>query len=74
VPGGIAVNEALIGERWRIGADLLLEVSCPRIPCGTFQGWMGRRGWVKRFTQAALPADTLADLRDISSRVASRTS
>jgi MOSC domain-containing protein YiiM len=52
---GIAVNEALIGERWRIGAHLLLEVSCPRIPCGTFQGWMGRRGWVKRFTQAALP-------------------
>ncbi|HEX3491315.1 MAG TPA: MOSC domain-containing protein [Streptosporangiaceae bacterium] len=51
------MNEALIGERWRIGADLLLEVSCPRIPCGTFQGWMGRRGWVKRFTQAALPAD-----------------
>jgi MOSC domain-containing protein YiiM len=52
---GMAVNEALIGERWRIGADVILEVSSPRIPCGTFQGWMGRRGWLKRFTQAALP-------------------
>ena len=52
---GIAVNDALIGERWRIGRDLVLEVSCPRIPCGTFQGWLDRGGWIKRFTQAALP-------------------
>ncbi|MFG2596301.1 MOSC domain-containing protein [Streptomyces sp. NPDC048462] len=52
---GIDVNGALIGEHWRIGADVLLEVSCPRIPCGTFQGWLGRDGWIKRFTQAALP-------------------
>lgn len=52
---GIDVNGALIGERWRIGADVVLEVSCPRIPCGTFQGWLGRDGWIKRFTQAALP-------------------
>jgi MOSC domain-containing protein YiiM len=50
---GVAVNEALIGERWRIGADVVLEVSCPRIPCGTFQGWMERDGWIKRFTKAA---------------------
>lgn len=52
---GIDVNGALIGERWRIGADVVLEVSCPRIPCGTFQGWLGRDGWIKRFTRAALP-------------------
>lgn len=52
---GMAVNDALIGERWRIGADVILEVSCPRIPCGTFQGWLGRRGWVRRFTEAGLP-------------------
>jgi MOSC domain-containing protein YiiM len=52
---GVAVNDALIGERWRIGADVILEVSCPRIPCGTFQGWMGRQGWIRRFTQAAQP-------------------
>jgi MOSC domain-containing protein YiiM len=52
---GIAVNDALIGERWRVGPELLLEVSCPRIPCGTFQGWLERDGWIKRFTQAAVP-------------------
>jgi MOSC domain-containing protein YiiM len=50
---GVAVNEALIGERWRIGDDVVLEVCCPRIPCGTFQGWMEQDGWIKRFTKAA---------------------
>ncbi|OAH13592.1 MOSC domain-containing protein [Streptomyces jeddahensis] len=49
------VNGALIGERWRIGPDVVLEVSCPRIPCATFQGWLERDGWIKLFTQAALP-------------------
>ncbi|MFE7755059.1 MOSC domain-containing protein [Streptomyces sp. NPDC057429] len=52
---GLDVNGALIGERWRIGPDVVLEVSCPRIPCATFQGWLERDGWIKRFTQAALP-------------------
>ena len=52
---GIDVNGALIGERWHIGPDVILEVSCPRIPCATFQGWLKREGWIKRFTQAALP-------------------
>lgn len=56
---GVAVNDALIGERWRIGAEVILEVSCPRIPCGTFQGWMGRQGWMRRFTQAAQPGTYL---------------
>jgi MOSC domain-containing protein len=35
--------------------DVVLEVSCARIPCGTFQGWLERDGWIKRFTQAARP-------------------
>jgi MOSC domain-containing protein YiiM len=52
---GLNVNSALIGERWRLGLDVILEVSCPRIPCATFQGWLERDGWIKRFTQAALP-------------------
>ncbi|AZQ35914.1 MOSC domain-containing protein [Streptomyces cyaneochromogenes] len=52
---GVDVNGAVIGERWRIGADVVLEVSCARIPCGTFQGWLEQDGWIKRFTQAALP-------------------
>jgi MOSC domain-containing protein YiiM len=51
---GIDVNEALVGERWRVGTALL-EVSAPRIPCNTFKTWMGAggfdaAGWVKRFT------------------------
>ncbi|MFD5322030.1 MOSC domain-containing protein [Streptomyces sp. NPDC127098] len=52
---GVDVNGALIGERWRIGPDVVLEVSCPRVPCGTFQGWLRQEGWIKRFTRAALP-------------------
>lgn len=52
---GVNVNGALIGERWQVGPDVVLEVSCPRIPCATFQGWLAREGWVRRFTQAALP-------------------
>ena len=52
---GLDVNGALIGERWRIGANVVLEVSCPRLPCLTFQGWLGESGWMKRFTRAACP-------------------
>ncbi|TDC74341.1 MOSC domain-containing protein [Streptomyces hainanensis] len=52
---GLDVNGALIGERWRIGPDVVLEVSCARIPCATFQGWLEREGWIRRFTRAAVP-------------------
>jgi MOSC domain-containing protein YiiM len=52
---GIDVNGTLIGERWRVGPDVILEASCPRIPCATFQGWLGRKGWIKQFTEAAIP-------------------
>jgi MOSC domain-containing protein YiiM len=48
---GVDVNGAIIGERWRIGADLVLEPTFGRIPCATFQAKMGMRGWVKRFTR-----------------------
>src|ERR1700748_1237970 len=48
-------NGALIGGRWRIGPDLILEASAPRIPCGTFQGWLAQAGWIRRFTLAAMP-------------------
>ncbi|GGR53339.1 MULTISPECIES: MOSC domain-containing protein [Streptomyces] len=50
---GLDVSGALIGERWRIGPQVVLEVTAGRIPCTTFQGHMGERGWVKRFTQKA---------------------
>ncbi|MFI7383126.1 MOSC domain-containing protein [Streptomyces sp. NPDC049813] len=52
---GVDVAGAKIGERWRIGADLLLEVSASRIPCQTFQGHLGEKGWVKRFTREQRP-------------------
>ncbi|MFD5101394.1 MOSC domain-containing protein [Streptomyces albidochromogenes] len=52
---GLDVNGALIGERWRIGADLVLEVTCGRIPCRTFADSLGEKGWVRRFTRRAAP-------------------
>ncbi|MET8133301.1 MOSC domain-containing protein [Streptomyces sp. NPDC005251] len=52
---GLDVSGALIGERWRIGSDVVLEVTCGRIPCRTFQEHLGERGWVKRFTQRGTP-------------------
>lgn len=52
---GVDVNGALVGERWRVGPELLLELSGVRIPCRTFAGWLGEQGWVKRFTQAEVP-------------------
>ncbi|MFJ2609469.1 MOSC domain-containing protein [Streptomyces sp. NPDC091279] len=52
---GKDVSGALIGERWRIGPDVVLEVTCGRIPCRTFQGQVGEEGWVKRFTRQGAP-------------------
>jgi MOSC domain-containing protein YiiM len=52
---GLDVTGALIGERWRIGGDVVLEVAVPRIPCNTFALWMAERGWIKRFMAAACP-------------------
>ncbi|KUN85528.1 sulfurase [Streptomyces bungoensis] len=49
--GGLDVSGALVGERWRIGSEVVLEVTSGRIPCRTFQGHLGERGWVKRFTR-----------------------
>ncbi|MFE3637949.1 MOSC domain-containing protein [Streptomyces cellostaticus] len=48
---GLDVSGALIGERWRIGSGVVLEVTSGRIPCRTFQGHLAERGWVRRFTR-----------------------
>lgn len=56
---GFDVNGALIGERWRLGADLELEVTGPRVPCATFRGWIDRQGWLREFTLAAAPGTYL---------------
>jgi MOSC domain-containing protein YiiM len=52
---GVDVNGALIGERWRIGDELVLQTTYARIPCATFQARMGEPQWVKRFTAEARP-------------------
>ncbi len=60
---GIDVNEALVGERWRIGT-VLLEVVSVRIPCSVFKNWLGLHGydvhqWQKRFTASGRPGPYL---------------
>ncbi|TJZ52036.1 MOSC domain-containing protein [Streptomyces piniterrae] len=52
---GVDISGARIGERWRVGPRLLLEVTSPRIPCRLFQQWLGEDDWMKRFTAAAVP-------------------
>ncbi|MCX4548816.1 MOSC domain-containing protein [Streptomyces sp. NBC_01387] len=57
--GGVDVTGALIGERWRVGPEVVLEVTGGRIPCRTFQNHVGEPGWVKRFTRAGAPGALL---------------
>jgi MOSC domain-containing protein YiiM len=52
---GADANGALVGERWRVGPALVLEATGPRVPCGTFQGWLAQAGWIKRFALAGRP-------------------
>ncbi|MBW0115047.1 MOSC domain-containing protein [Pseudonocardia abyssalis] len=52
---GVDVTGAVIGERWRVGGALVLQVTTPRIPCRTFAAWLARQGWVRTFTDAARP-------------------
>ena len=47
---GADVDDARLGDRWRIG-DVLLQVTDARIPCGTFRAAMQVRGWLRRFTE-----------------------
>jgi MOSC domain-containing protein YiiM len=69
---GVDVNGALIGERWRVGESVLLEVSAPRIPCSTFQGWLDRKGWIKQFTEAARPGTYLRVIEEGEIRAGDR--
>ena len=60
---GIDVNEAELGERWRIGSAEL-EVASIRTPCQTFSSWLrvsglDNRGWAARFTAAGRPGPYL---------------
>ena len=51
---GIDVTNAVIGQTWRIGSTLL-QVTGPRIPCGTFARFMEEDKWVKRFMDEGMP-------------------
>ncbi|MEU6895420.1 MOSC domain-containing protein [Streptomyces sp. NPDC046557] len=56
---GMDLRRALIGEQWRIGPEAVVEVTGGRIPCRTFAGRLGEKGWVRRFTRAASPGAML---------------
>jgi MOSC domain-containing protein YiiM len=65
---GIDVNEAEVGERWRVGSALF-EVASVRTPCNDFKGWMGESGfdnaaWVKRFAAVGRPGPYLRVLEE----------
>jgi len=65
---GYDVNDAEIGERWRIGSAVL-EVASIRTPCNDFKGWLGEsgfdnRGWVKRFAAVGRPGPYLRVLEE----------
>lgn len=51
---GLDLQQARLGERWRIGS-VLLEVAGVRIPCQTFQGFLDEPHWVRRFTDHGVP-------------------
>ena len=50
----IDVTNAVIGQTWKVGTTLL-QVTGPRIPCGTFARWLEREQWVKKFMQEGMP-------------------
>jgi MOSC domain-containing protein YiiM len=51
---GIAVSEAVIGERWAVGSTLL-EVAQPRLPCFKLGLRMGDPRFLRVFAEAARP-------------------
>jgi MOSC domain-containing protein YiiM len=60
---GIDVNEAVLGERWRVGTAEL-EVAAFRTPCRVFSSWLrvsglDNRSWSRRFVAAGRPGPYL---------------
>ena len=60
---GIQVNDALIGERWRVG-ETVLEVSEPRIPCWRLGVKMDDKSFPKKFTKALRPGAYLRIIQE----------
>ncbi len=50
---GVATTDAVIGERWKVGDTLELEVTIARTPCRTFADWAQEENWIKRFNAQA---------------------
>lgn len=65
---GLDLTHAVVGEIWSVGSDLLLQVTVPRVPCRTFAGALGERGWVRRFTERGATGSYLRVLRPGSVR------
>lgn len=53
--GGLDVSGAHVGERWRTSRGLVLEVSGPRMPCRTLQGFLDVPDIISRFNSAGRP-------------------
>jgi MOSC domain-containing protein YiiM len=65
---GLDVNEAVLGEHWRIGTALLSPIEV-RIPCSVFTAWLGlhhldNAAWAKRFTAEGRPGPNLRVLEE----------
>jgi MOSC domain-containing protein YiiM len=60
---GLDISAALIGEIWQVGTAVV-QITAPRIPCVTFQAWMGEAHWVKRFANAGRPGAYLRVLTE----------
>jgi len=52
---GLDVSGARIGERWRTSRGLVLEVTAPRMPCRTLQGFLDVPDMISRFNSAGRP-------------------
>ncbi|HYK31847.1 MAG TPA: MOSC domain-containing protein [Streptosporangiaceae bacterium] len=61
---GLDITGAFIGEVWQIGADVVVQVTSPRIPCQVFGAWTGEHHWVKRFAAARRPGAYLRVLAE----------
>ena len=51
----LATGDALVGDRLHVGAEVVLEVTCGRIPCGTLTARMGIKGFTRDFREAGRP-------------------
>jgi MOSC domain-containing protein YiiM len=60
---GVAVNDALVGERWNVGTAVL-EVSEPRVPCWRLGVRMDDPKFPRRFTEALRPGAYLRIVKE----------